>query len=88
DVRQIVVLQVSSLRRMLAAQGVELDVSDRAIDWLAAAGFDPQFGARPIKRALQKHLVNELSKAILAGKINRQKAVVVDATESGLNFSN
>lgn len=88
EVRQIVVLQISALRRMLAGSGVELDVSDRAIDYLAAEGFDPQFGARPIKRALQRTLINELSKQILAGKINKDRPVVVDASSAGLEFSN
>lgn len=88
EVRQIVVLHVTALRRMLAGLGVELDVSDRAIDYLAAEGFDPQFGARPIKRALQRTLVNELSKQILAGKINKDRPVVVDASSFGLEFSN
>lgn len=88
DVRQIVELQISSLRTMLLSSGVELAVSDRAIDWLATEGFDPQFGARPIKRALQRSLVNELSKQILAGRIDKSKAVVVDASSTGLVFDN
>lgn len=88
DVREIVVLQVSSLRRMLEQTGVELVVSDRAVEWLAQDGFDPQFGARPIKRSLQRHLVNELSKQILAGKVNKEKPVLVDASDLGLTFEN
>lgn len=89
DVRQIVVLQIAALRRMLQSSGVELDVSDGAVDWLAKQGYDPQFGARPIKRALQRNLVNELSKAILAGKIDKEKPVVVDASPNlGLSFAN
>lgn len=88
DVRRIVELQISSLRTMLLSSGVELDVSDRAVDWLATEGFDPQFGARPIKRALQRSLVNELSKQILAGRIDKSKAVVVDASSVGLIFDN
>lgn len=88
DVRRIVELQISSLRTMLLSSGVELDVSDRAVDWLATEGFDPQFGARPIKRALQRSLVNELSKQILAGRIDKSKAVVVDASSAGLIFDN
>ena len=88
DVRQIVGLQISSLRKLLAQNGIELDVSDAAVDWLTKEGFDPQFGARPIKRALQRHLVNELSKQILAGKVDKDRAVVVDASELGLTFAN
>lgn len=89
DVRQIVTLQIGSLRRMLATSGIELDVSDAAVEWLAQDGFDPQFGARPIKRSLQKNLVNELSKQILAGQVNKEKPVLVDASDNlGLTFSN
>ncbi len=88
DVRQIVTLQINSLTRMLAQSGIELAVSDRAVDWLAEDGFDPQFGARPIKRSLQRNLVNELSKQILGGKVNKEKPVLVDASETGLTFSN
>lgn len=88
DVRQIVTLQIGSLRRMLAQSGVELDVSDTAVEWLAQDGFDPQFGARPIKRSLQRHLINELSKSILAGKVNKERPVIVDASPMGITFSN
>lgn len=88
DVRQIVVLQIASLRKMLGAVGMELDVSERAIDWLSDDGFDPQFGARPIKRSIQKNLVNELSKQILAGKVNKDKPIGVDAVSNGLIFEN
>lgn len=88
DVRQIVTLQIGSLRRMLAQSGVELDVSETAVEWLAQDGFDPQFGARPIKRSLQRHLINELSKSILAGKVNKERPVIVDASPMGITFSN
>lgn len=88
DVRQIVTLQIGSLRKMLAAGGIELDVSDAAVEWLAQDGFDPQFGARPIKRSLQRNLVNELSKQILAGNVNKERPVLVDASQLGLTFSN
>ena len=88
DVRQIVSLQINSLTRMLAQSGIELAVSDRAVEWLARDGFDPQFGARPIKRSLQRNLVNELSKQILGGRVNKEQPVVVDASDAGLTFSN
>ncbi|HIW10063.1 MAG TPA: ATP-dependent chaperone ClpB [Candidatus Rikenella faecigallinarum] len=88
DVRQIVTLQINALTRMLEQNGIELAVSDRAIEWLAKDGFDPQFGARPIKRSLQRNLVNELSKQILSGKVNKEKPVTVDASDLGLTFSN
>ena len=88
DVRQIVSLQIGSLTKMLAQSGIELAVSDKAVEWLAQDGFDPQFGARPIKRSLQRNLVNELSKQILGGKVNKEKPVLVDASDMGLTFSN
>lgn len=88
DVRRIVVLQVSALRKLLKENGVELDLSDRAVDWLAEIGFDPQFGARPIKRALQKNLVNELSRKILQGSVNREHPIIIDADSEGLRFDN
>ncbi|MEG2319276.1 MAG: hypothetical protein RSC07_02285, partial [Mucinivorans sp.] len=59
-----------------------------ALEWLAQDGFDPQFGARPIKRSLQKNLINELSKQILSGKINKEHPITVDAGLDGLNFEN
>lgn len=88
DVRKIVELQVSALGKLLKENGVELDLSSRAVDWLADIGFDPQFGARPIKRALQKNLVNELSKKILQGSVNSERPITVDADGSGLRFEN
>lgn len=88
DVRSIVTIQISALHRMLEGSGIELDVSQRAIDWLTSDGFDPQFGARPIKRSLQKNLINELSQQILAGKVNKERPIVVDADASRLTFSN
>ena len=62
DVRQIVVLQIRQINEMLAQNSIALQVTDKAIDWLAAEGYDPMFGARPVKRTLQRYLVNELSK--------------------------
>ncbi len=88
DVREIVVMQVSSLRKLMMASGIELDVSDAAVEWLTRDGFDPQFGARPVKRSLQRNLTNELSKQILAGKIDKERPVMVDAASGGLTFSN
>lgn len=88
DVRKIVVLQLASLGRMLRVVGIELEVSERAVDWLSDDGFDPQFGARPIKRSIQKNLVNELSKQILAGKVNKERPISVDADGNSLVFSN
>lgn len=88
DVREIVGIQLKSLKKMLTTNGIELKVTPKAMEWLSRDGFDPLFGARPIKRSLQRNLVNELSKQILAGSVNRDKPVVIDATLTGLTFSN
>lgn len=88
DVRQIVVLQIAQINKMLGENSIRLEVSDRAIDWLANEGYDPMFGARPVKRALQKYVVNELSKEILAGHVDRNSTIQVDASDTGLTFNN
>ena len=88
DVRQIVVLQIRQINEMLAQNSIALQVTDKAIDWLAAEGYDPMFGARPVKRTLQRYLVNELSKEILAGQVDRNSTITVDADAKGLVFKN
>ena len=88
DVRQIVVLQLAQINRMLGENGMRLETTDKAIDWLADTGYDPLFGARPIKRTLQKYLVNELSKEILQGTVTRDTVIHVDANKDGLVFKN
>ncbi len=88
DVRQIVVLQIDQIRRMLAENGITLNVDEPAVQFLSEKGFDPQFGARPVKRTLQKYLVNELSKEILAGRVSRDSVIDVSAKDDELVFSN
>lgn len=88
EIRQIVKLQLNSISKMLGANNINLVVSEEAIDWLALAGFDTQFGARPIKRAIQRYLLNELSKKIIAQVIDQNKPVNVDVKENSLVFSN
>jgi len=88
DIRQIVVLQLAQINKMLEENDMRLEVSDKAIDWLAEKGFDPLFGARPVKRTLQRYLVNELSKEILSGAVSRESVIHVDANENGLLFKN
>ncbi len=88
DVRQIVLLQIRQINEMLAQNSIRLEVQDKAVDWLAQQGYDPMFGARPVKRTLQRYLVNELSKEILAGKIDRNSVITVDAGPDGLIFRN
>ena len=88
DVRQIVVLQIRQINEMLAQNSIALQVTDKAIDWLAAEGYDPMFGARPVKRTLQRYLVNELSKEVLAGQVDSNSTITVDAGAKGLVFKN
>jgi len=78
DIRKIVSIQVDLIRERLAASGIMLEVSEASLDRLAKLGFDPQYGARPLKRVLQRELLNELSKWILAGKVNKDSTIRVD----------
>jgi len=77
EIKEIVTIQLNALRKMLASQGVVLEATDEAIDWLAQLGFDPQFGARPLKRVMQKKILNELSKQILSGNVNRDDHILI-----------
>ena len=88
EIEQIVRLQVAGVVKRLAAQGVTLEVADDAIALVASAGFDPEFGARPVKRALQRLLLNDLSKALLAGSVDKSRPIVVRAAGDGLQFTN
>ena len=88
EIRQIVGLQLKGIERMAAANGIALQFSDAAVAYLAEKGYDPQFGARPVKRAIQELVLNELSKQILSGKIDRGHAVKVDFREGQLVFEN
>jgi ATP-dependent Clp protease ATP-binding subunit ClpB len=88
EIRSIVQLQLNAVKRQLAENGVELQFTDAAINLIAEEGFDPQYGARPVKRVIQRHVLNPLSKDILAGKINHGKPIVVDVVEGLLWFSN
>jgi len=66
---------------MLAAQGVEISVTNRALDWIGELGYDPQFGARPLKRAIQRELLNPLSKSILAGEVTADSTIRVELSD-------
>ena len=83
EIRQVVTLQVNGVRRMLANQEVNLTLTDEAIDFLAKAGYDPEFGARPVKRAIQRYLLNDLSRRLLAGEVNRNLPITVDTDGNG-----
>ncbi len=88
DVLRIVDIQLRIIGRLLQENGITLDVTEKAKQWLAAEGYDPMFGARPVKRTIQRYVVNDLSKQILADKVNRDKPIVIDAEPSGLIFRN
>ena len=86
EISGIVRLQFELIAQRLNKQGVEIEITDEAINWLAAIGYDPQFGARPIKRAIQNYILNDLSKKILSGNINKEKAIKVDVKNEELEF--
>ena len=88
QIRYIVGLQIEGVHKMLLQSGVDLRITDDAIDYIAHEGYDPQFGARPVKRALQRLVLNELSKAIIAGKLNQSRPVIVELREGELRFKN
>ena len=88
EIRKIVSLQLNSVKKMLATNGVALDFTNEALDFIADKGFDPQFGARPVKRVIQKYVLNELSKALLCGTVDRNRPIVIDRKDDGLEFKN
>ncbi|PXX24091.1 ATP-dependent chaperone ClpB [Hoylesella shahii] len=88
EIAEVVRLQMRSVGRMLAEQGFKIDVSDDAIDLLADLGYDPEFGARPVKRAIQRYVLNDLSKKILADEVSRDKPILIDALDGKLVFRN
>jgi len=81
-------LQFANLQRQLAEMNIRLTASEEALDWLAQLGYDPQYGARPLKRVIQKHILNELSKEILAGKIDKDANVKLDMFDNKFVFLN
>lgn len=88
EIAEVVRLQMRSVGRMLAEQGFKIDVSDDAIALLADLGYDPEFGARPVKRAIQRYVLNDLSKKILAEEVSRDKPILIDALDGKLVFRN
>jgi ATP-dependent Clp protease ATP-binding subunit ClpB len=88
ETRRIVDLQIDSIYKMLKNSGVELRVTEDARDFIAEEGYDPQFGARPIKRVIQRYLLNDLSKSLLAQTVDKEKPIVVDKKDGSLVFSN
>ena len=88
DIEQVVRLQITKIHEMLAQQGFELRVTDDAVRYIAKEGYDPQFGARPVKRALQRLVLNELSKQLIAGRVTHDKPIIVELRDGELHFRN
>ncbi|MBQ6690369.1 MAG: ATP-dependent chaperone ClpB [Rikenellaceae bacterium] len=88
EVEQIVDLQLRSVEKMLSANGIRFVVTKAARAWIAEAGYDPMFGARPVKRTIQRYVINDLSRRILAGEVDRSRPIRIDATNEGLTFEN
>ena len=88
EIRGIIRIQLENLQRLVAKNGINLQFSEYAIDYLAENGFDPQFGARPLKRLIQKQIVNQLSKKILSGDVDRTSPVLVDVFDGVVVFRN
>ena len=88
EIAQVVRLQLSRVQKMLEPQGFTLEVTPQAVDWLAQEGYDPDYGARPVKRAIQQYLLNDLSKKLLADEVSRDCPITVDSFGDGLVFRN
>lgn len=86
QIRQIVRLQLETVGRLLREYRLKLDVTEAAVDWLAEKGYDPQLGARPVKRLIQKEIVNELSKEIIAGRVSKEDTIIIDTANERLVF--
>ena len=88
EILEIVELQVKSIRKMLASNGIKFEITDKAISLLAEDGYVPEFGARPVKRTIQRLVLNQLSKDILAQKVNREHPIIIDSDGEKLIFRN
>ena len=88
QIADVVRLQMNKVKKMLKEQGFDINVTDAAIDLLATEGYDPDFGARPVKRAIQRLVLNDLSRKILADEVSRDKPITIDADEGKLTFNN
>ncbi len=86
QIKEIVKIQLGNLRKILSGFNMELDVTDQAVQWIAEHGFDPQSGARPVKRLIQKEIVNELSKELIAGNITKDSVVKISVGNDRLEF--
>ena len=88
QIAEIVKIQLNNISNMLADNGVRVQVTDRALEFISREGYDPQFGARPVKRAIQRYILNDLSKEIISGKLDNEKVITVDYRDNKLVFTN
>ena len=88
DVRNIVQLQFQGVQKMLAVSNIKIQATEYAFEWIANTGYDPQFGARPVKRVIQKYILNELSKQILSGKVQKDSEILLDVFDNQVVFRN
>lgn len=88
EIREIVGLQLNTVKKMVEKNGIDLQFTDAALDFISHEGYDPQFGARPVKRVIQRYVLNELSKEILSGRVDRSRPIVIDRANDGLIFKN
>jgi ATP-dependent Clp protease ATP-binding subunit ClpB len=88
EISKIVDIQLGIVHKMLKQSGIELRVTDKAREWIAHIGYDATYGARPVKRVIQREVINELSKRILAGRVDKTQPIVIDCVENELSFKN
>ena len=88
QITEIVKMQLNGIKNMLAENGVKLEITEKALEFIAAEGYDPQFGARPVKRAIQRYVLNDLSKELISGKVNNEQPIIVDCINGKIIFSN
>jgi ATP-dependent Clp protease ATP-binding subunit ClpB len=88
EIEQIVMLQINGIKNMLVGNGITLEMTDEAVRFIASTGYDPEFGARPVKRAIQRYLLNDLSKKLLSQEVDRSKPIIVETAGDGLKFRN
>ena len=88
QIKEIVVIQLESLKKLLGLQNIHIDIEQKAIEYLSEHGFDPQLGARPVKRLIQREIVNVLSKEIISGRITRDSSIIIGIDKGGICFRN
>ena len=88
EIEQVVRIQLDGVVRMLKGNGVDLKFRDEAVNWISQMGFDPEFGARPVKRVIQRMVLDPLSRQLLAGTIDKSKSIIIDMRDGELDFKN